>query len=53
MKLNNLFSLTNKVVVIFGGNGYLGSNFNEALLEAGSNIYCCDIKKDNEKNKET
>lgn len=51
MSLNRMFSLTNKVVVIFGGNGYLGSNFNEALLEAGSKIYCCDIKKDNEKNK--
>ena len=44
MKLNNLFSLENKVVIIFGGNGYLGSNFNEALLKYGAKVYSCDIK---------
>lgn len=38
-----MFSLKNKVVVLFGGNGYLGKHFCEALLNHGAILYCCDI----------
>jgi len=47
-----MFSLRNKIVVLFGGNGYLGSQFNKVLLEFGAKLYTCDINeisKENEK----
>jgi len=39
----NLFDLTNKVALVFGGNGYLGKQFCKSLLEYGANVYSCDI----------
>ena len=53
MNLNNLFSLKNKVALIFGGNGYLGKQFSYALLEYGAKLYCCDIEFDNSKEIQT
>ncbi len=47
-----MFSLENKIVVLFGGNGYLGYHFNRILLEYGAKVYTCDrsdISKDNRK----
>ncbi len=41
-----MFSLEDKIVVIFGGNGILGKYFCKSLLEAGAIVYCCDIKVD-------
>ena len=38
-----MFSLKNKIVVLFGGNGYLGKHFCRALLNYGAILYCCDI----------
>ena len=38
-----MFSLNNKVVVLFGGNGYLGKYFCRTLLENGAILYNCDI----------
>lgn len=38
-----MFSLENKVVVLFGGNGYLGKHFCKALLNQGAILYSCDI----------
>jgi len=38
-----MFSLKNKVIVLFGGNGYLGKNFCKALLENDAILYSCDI----------
>lgn len=38
-----MFSLENKVVVLFGGNGYLGKHFCQTLLENGAILYNCDI----------
>lgn len=38
-----MFRLENKVVVLIGGNGYLGKRFSKALLEYGANLYSCDL----------
>jgi len=43
-----MFSLENKVVVLFGGNGYLGKHFCKTLLEHGCILYNCDIKDSND-----
>jgi NAD(P)-dependent dehydrogenase (short-subunit alcohol dehydrogenase family) len=40
-----MFSLKEKVVVLFGGNGYLGKNFCETLLENDCILYNCDINE--------
>ena len=42
-ELMELFNLSNKVALVFGGNGYLGRQFCRALLENGAKVYCCDI----------
>ena len=41
-----MFSLENKVVVMFGGNGYLGKQFNKAILDFGGVLYSCDLNVD-------
>jgi len=41
-----MFSLENKVIVMFGGNGYLGKQFSKALLDFGCKLYSCDINVD-------
>lgn len=38
-----MFRLDNKVVVLVGGNGYLGRNFSKAILEFGAILYTLDI----------
>lgn len=38
-----MFSLKEKIIVLFGGNGYLGKHFCKALLEQGALLYSCDI----------
>jgi NAD(P)-dependent dehydrogenase (short-subunit alcohol dehydrogenase family) len=37
-----MFRLDGKVVVLFGGNGYLGHQFSRVILEYGAKLYCCD-----------
>ncbi len=37
-----MFSLKNKVVVLFGGNGYLGKHFCRTILENNAILYNCD-----------
>jgi NAD(P)-dependent dehydrogenase (short-subunit alcohol dehydrogenase family) len=39
-----MFSLKEKIVVLFGGNGILGKHFCKSLLENGAILYCCDIR---------
>ena len=41
-----MFSLENKIIVIFGGNGILGKHFCEALIKAKGTVYCCDLNID-------
>jgi len=41
--MNKLFDLTEKKVVIFGGNGYLGREFCNELLNFGAEVHSCDI----------
>ena len=40
-----MFSLENRVVVLFGGNGYLGKHFCKALLEQSCILYNCDLEE--------
>ena len=42
--MKNMFNLNKKVVLVFGGNGYLGKEFCKALLEDGATVYSCDKK---------
>jgi NAD(P)-dependent dehydrogenase (short-subunit alcohol dehydrogenase family) len=41
--MRDLFNLDGKVAVVFGGNGYLGREFCEVLLEFGAITYCADF----------
>lgn len=41
--MKDIFNLDNKVAIVFGGNGYLGKQFCESLLEYGAKVYSCDI----------
>jgi NAD(P)-dependent dehydrogenase (short-subunit alcohol dehydrogenase family) len=50
--LKNIFNLENKVALIFGGNGFLGKQFCETLLDYGATVYSCDINHDKETVKE-
>lgn len=38
-----MFRLDDKVVVLIGGNGYLGKRFSKAILEYGGILHSCDI----------
>lgn len=39
MKIQDLFNLKNKVAVITGATGYLGTSISEALAESGADVY--------------
>lgn len=39
----DMFDLSDKVAIVFGGNGFLGKYFCKSLLEYGAKVYCCDI----------
>jgi|TARA_B100001093_G_scaffold16170_1_gene14753 NAD(P)-dependent dehydrogenase (short-subunit alcohol dehydrogenase family) len=43
------FNLNNKNIIITGGNGFLGSQIVDALLNEGANVYVIDIKKHKKK----
>lgn len=43
-----MFSLKDKVIVLFGGNGYLGKHFCQTLLENNCILYNCDINESND-----
>lgn len=50
--MENIFSVKDKVVVIFGGGGYLGKVICEYMSAYGAIVYSCDIQhniEDNEK----
>jgi NAD(P)-dependent dehydrogenase (short-subunit alcohol dehydrogenase family) len=51
MKSNNLFSMKNKVVAIFGGSGKLGQEFSKTLIDNEAKVYVLDIKNINKNNK--
>jgi len=38
-----MFRLDDKIIVMFGGNGYLGRQFCKAILEYGGTLYSCDL----------
>lgn len=39
-----MFSLNGKVTIVFGGNGYLGTELCRTLLKYEATVYCVDIK---------
>ena len=41
-----MFRLDDKVVLLFGGYGYLGQQFSQAILDFGATLYSCDINID-------
>lgn len=43
--MKNLFDLTNKVVLLFGGAGILGKEFTKALVAHGATVISCDINE--------
>jgi len=49
VSMKALFNLEKKVAIVFGGTGYLGIKFCEALLDYGAKVYSCDIKIDDSK----
>jgi NAD(P)-dependent dehydrogenase (short-subunit alcohol dehydrogenase family) len=49
-KMNKIFDLNNKSIILTGSAGRLGTNFAHVLSNAGANVILIDInKKDNEK----
>ena len=44
-----LFNLDNKNIIITGGNGFLGNQITDALLNEKANVYVIDIKKSKKK----
>ena len=42
----NMFSLKDKVIIVTGGNGVLGSSFVEAIAEAEGTVVILDLDKD-------
>ena len=42
-------NLENKNIIITGGNGFLGSQITEALLNEKANVYIIDIKEPKKK----
>ena len=46
----NSFNLKNKNIIITGGNGFLGSQITEVLIEEEANFFIIDIKKSKKKN---
>ena len=44
-----LFNLDNKNIIITGGNGFLGNQITEALLNEKANVYVIDIKQSKKK----
>ena len=46
----NSFNLKNKNIIITGGNGFLGSQITEVLIEEEANVFIIDIKKSKKKN---
>ena len=43
------FNLNNKNIIITGGNGFLGGQIRDALLNEKANVYVIDIKKPKKK----
>ena len=42
MSLKDMFSLEDKIIVMFGGNGHLGRQFCKVILDSGGKLYSCD-----------
>ena len=43
MKINKIFDVSKKTVIITGGSGFLGSQYAEGLSEVGANVVIADI----------
>ena len=45
----NTFNLNNKNIIITGGNGFLGRQITDALLNVKANVYIIDINQPKKK----
>lgn len=45
MKMDDIFSLKEKVAIVTGAAGMIGETFGKALASAGSNVVLCDLKE--------
>lgn len=46
MSFDDLFNLNNRIAVVTGGSGYLGSSISEGLAEAGADVFITSRKKE-------
>ncbi len=46
MSFDDLFNLNNRIAVVTGGSGYLGSSISEGLAEAGADVIITSRKKE-------
>tara|TARA_B100000886_G_scaffold333211_1_gene286864 strand:- start:1704 stop:2507 length:804 start_codon:yes stop_codon:yes gene_type:complete len=49
--MENIFDLSEKIIVLTGGTGLLGSEYTNTLLNAGATVIIADLKKTNPKGK--
>lgn len=49
--MNKIFDLSEKTIVLTGGTGLLGTEYTNALLEAGARVIIADLEKSNPKGK--
>ena len=45
--MNDLFSVKDKVIILTGGSGFLGSQFNQHLTSCGAKVVVFDNQADN------
>ncbi len=45
--MNELFDVSNEIVIITGGSGQLGIQYSKIFLESGSSVACLDLRKNN------
>ena len=46
MNINNIFNLTNKVIILTGASGLLGTEYAHGLSQAGANVVLADLNFD-------
>ena len=45
--MNKLFDLSEKIIVLTGGTGLLGTEYTNVLLDAGATVIIADLEKSN------
>ena len=50
MKMNNIFDLSNSVIILTGASGLLGTEYAHGLSQAGANLVLADLNYEKCKN---